>query len=402
MLAARPGVQPLRIAGGPRRARWYTPPMPDRFLITAPADSGNIDVLDASDPAAIRLRIREDGKAPFHQWFYFRVAGAAGTPLTLKIENAGSASYVPGWTDYRAVTCEDGVTWPRVPTTYEDGVLTIRFTPSQDVAWVAYFAPYGFNRAQILLAETLASPLAMLVPLGTSVDGQPLDRVTVGGGPLKLWVIGRQHPGESMGSWWMDGFLPRLVDQDDPVAASLREKATVHVVPMMNPDGVARGHLRTNAAGTDLNRAWAEPDEATSPEVFCVRREMEALGCDFFLDVHGDEAIPNNFIAGAEGIPVWGDRLQGLQDRFKSALLDATPDFQTKDGYPIPAPGKANPKIATNWVSQRFDCLGMTLEMPFKDAAVNPDQAYGWSPERCKQLGRDCLTAIEAVVPHLR
>lgn len=35
----------------------------------------------------------------------------------------------------------------------------------------------------------------------------------------------------------------------------------------MNPDGSWRGHLRTNAAGANLNREWAKPSLETSPEV---------------------------------------------------------------------------------------------------------------------------------------
>ena len=36
----------------------------------------------------------------------------------------------------------------------------------------------------------------------------------------------------------------------------------------------------------------------------------------------------------------------------------------------------------------------MTLEMPFKDTANNPMPDVGWSPERSKMLGADCLQAI--------
>lgn len=47
---------------------------------------------------------------------------------------------------------------------------------------------------------------------------------------------------------------------------------------------------------------------------------MKETGCDLFIDVHGDEALPYNFIAGNEGIPAWDDRLQQLQvcDKYES------------------------------------------------------------------------------------
>src|SRR3546814_2841197 len=70
-----------------------------------------------------------------------------------------------------------------------------------------------------------------------------------------------------MAEWWMEGALEKLLDDDDPVSRRLRQKATFHVVPNMNPDGSSRGHLRTNAVGTNLNREWHEPSAEKSPEV---------------------------------------------------------------------------------------------------------------------------------------
>ena len=370
-------------------------------LITAPPDGGNIEVVATDDPIALRLRLRDDIAAPFRQYFCARVAARPGK-IGIALEGLGDSSYPAGWQEYRPCVSTDGETWARVPATYEQGTLRFEADAPHGVLYVAYFAPYGAARAQRFTATCAAAPLATHAPLGLSAQGQPIERITVGAGERTLWVIARQHPGETMGSWWMEGFLPKLLDEGDAEAAALREAATLHVVPMMNPDGVAAGNLRTNGVGTDLNRAWAEPSAEGSPEVLAVRRAMEETGCDLFLDVHGDEAIANNFIAGAKGIPGWTDRLEGLQDRFERTLMDITPDFQMEEGYPIPAPGRANPKIATNWVAQHFDCLAMTLEMPFKDAKVNPKPDEGWSPPRCAQLGRDCLTAMTRTVSDLR
>jgi murein tripeptide amidase MpaA len=44
----------------------------------------------------------------------------------------------------------------------------------------------------------------------------------------------------------------------------------------------------------------------------------------------------------------------------------------------------------------------MTLEMPFKDNANLPDFETGWSPDRSKLLGRDCLAALLEVIDGLR
>ena len=118
------------------------------------------------------------------------------------------------------------------------------------------------------------------------------------------------------------------------------------------------------------------------------------MGIDLFLDVHGDENLPYNFVVDTEATPGYNPRIEALQDTFKAAWLAASPDFQTAVGYPRAAPGQANLSLATNWVGQTFGCLAFTIEMPFKDTADTPVPSVGWNGERSKQLGQNFLTAI--------
>ena len=364
-------------------------------------DSGNIVCLDARDPGDIRLEIAKDNQSDFYMWFHFRLTGARGTPCTLKIMNAGGAAYPKGWEDYRAVASSDRETWTRVPTRYENGMLTIEHTPASDSVWYAYFAPYSMERHADLVARVQRDDRVTLEVLGETLDGQAMDLLTIGepgDGKQNFWAIARQHPGESMAEWWMEGFLTRLLDPADRTAVALLDRAVFHIAPNMNPDGSRRGHLRTNAAGANLNREWAEPAMERSPEVFLVRARMQETGVDFCLDVHGDEALPYNFLAGMMGIPSLSERQKALQEIFSSALLAASPDFQTKYGYPDAKPGKGNMTLCSNWVAEEFGCLALTLEMPFKDNADRPDATFGWSPARCRAFGAAHLEAMAAVL----
>ena len=379
--------------------------------ISCEFDGGNIEWLDGGDggeggaPGEVRLAIRKDGRADFYQWFYFRATGAAGQDRVLRIVNAGGASYKDGWDGYRAVASYDRRTWFRVPTEFDGECLTIRHRPESDSVYYAYFAPYSMERHADLIARAQGSPLVRARVLGATLDGQDLDLLEIGRDEKAervCWVIARQHPGETMAEWWMEGFLARLLDEADPIARALLAKACFHVVPNMNPDGSRRGHLRTNAAGANLNREWRDASLERSPEVFLVREAMRETGVDFCLDVHGDEALPYNFIAGSDGIPAWDGRLEALLRGYKSALQRANPDFQTRHGYPAAPPGKANMTMCTNYVAETFGCLAMTLEMPFKDTADTPDEAAGWSPERCRKLGAASLDALHAVIDELR
>ena len=139
-----------------------------------------------------------------------------------------------------------------------------------------------------------------------------------------------------------------------------------------------------------------------SPEVLLVRQKMQETGVDFHLDVHGDEALPYNFIAGFESIPSVTDRQMDLLRQYQIALCRLSPDFQMEHGYGLDAPGSSDLRKCTDWTAEAFDCLAMTLEMPFKDNADLPDEAEGWSPDRCRHLGRACLDALFEVVDDLR
>src|SRR6476659_8559929 len=372
------------------------------LTISSSFDAGNIRVV-RQDGDSADLEIVQDHMSDFYQWFYFRVAGGAGRELTLKITNCAGSAYPNGWPDYNAVMSLDREEWVRVTdTSFANGVLTIKLTPPQDVVWIAYFAPYSMERHHDLVTQTAALPAVEYASLGKSFDGQDIDCLTIGEGPVSVWFYARQHPGESMAEWWMEGALEKLTDEDDPVARLLRAECTFHVVPNMNPDGSRRGHLRTNAAGVNLNREWHAPSAEKSPEVLSVRNAMDETGVDFAMDVHGDEAIPANVLAGFEGIPSATERQLKLFNQFGETLEHLCPDFQTRQGYEIPAPGEANMSMSTTQVAERFGAVSMTLEMPFKDNFDLPDDVYGWSPERSKYLAGSCLDALNAILPELR
>jgi murein tripeptide amidase MpaA len=368
--------------------------------ISSDFDSGNIEIIGIDGDTA-DLKIRHDKDSAFYQWFHFRVAGAKGRPLELRIVNCGGSAYPGGWPDYRARFSHDRQDWRQADTAYADGVLTIRHQAEADVLWFAYFAPYSMERHHDLVARIAGQPGVTLVELGRTLDGQPLDCLEMGTGSKHVWLYARQHPGESMAEWWMEGALEMLTDPTDPVAQTLREKTTLHIIPNMNPDGSRRGHLRTNAAGVNLNREWHAPSLDRSPEVFHTLARMDRTGVAFAMDVHGDESIPHVFIAGFEGIPNWTDRQGALYHRYRNRLAERTADFQTRRGYGIAPPGKANLSMSTNQLANRFGCVAMTLEMPFKDNDDQPDPERGWSPERSRALARECLATLAEMIDEL-
>jgi murein tripeptide amidase MpaA len=365
--------------------------------ISSSFDGGAIEVERAERADDIALRIRRDSHQDFTQWFYFRVSGVRAEPLVVRFLNAGQCTYPGGWPGYQVVASYDRLDWFRIATRYANGVLEVEFTPACDAVYFAYFEPYPWDRHLDFLGRVQGAPGATVRTLAVTLEGRPVDVIELApgqGGGAPVWVIARQHPGETMAQWFVEGLVERLVDASDPLALTARSLAHFHIVPNMNPDGAARGNLRTNAAGANLNREWSEPSLARSPEVLAVRERMMQSGVVLFLDAHGDEALPYVFVAGGEMIPGFTDRQRIEQDAFIAEFIAASPDFQKEHGYPAGKYSSDALKLASKWVGHRFSCLSLTLEMPFKDNANRPETTRGWSGQRSKQLGAAIVQPI--------
>ena len=368
-------------------------------------DSGNIRVIRAEQPDDIMLAINKDHQSDFYQWFHFRLTGEVNRLHTLHISDLASSAYPKGWEGYNVLASYDRQTWFRVDSEFNGDTLTFSIALEQPQVYFAYFIPYSYERHLDLLADAQCSSLCELKYLGDTLDGRDMSMLVIGEpgeDKRNIWITARQHPGESMAEWCAEGIIARLLDEQDGLSRALLEKAVFYIVPNMNPDGSARGHLRTNAVGANLNREWKTPTLERSPEVYYVLNAMHEVGVDMYLDLHGDEALPYNFVAGSEGIPVYNNRLKALENQFKDALLMATPEFQDEFGYAKDEPGQADLTIASNAVGQAFECLAYTIEMPFKDNNNLPDPLFGWSVQRCQQFGEDILVAAYNVVGSLR
>jgi murein tripeptide amidase MpaA len=374
--------------------------------ISSDFDSGNIEIIDASNPQQVVLAIRPDLNSAHFQWFHFKVDGLQpGQRYGFSLNNAGQSSYKDAWSGYNAVASYDQRNWFRVPSRFADGALNFDIEPEHGQIWFAYFEPYSRERHTQLIADAQHLSGAEVFACGKSIEGRDIELLRISRNPQaqrKIWVIAQQHPGEHMAEWFMQGMIERLQLRDDVELNALLEQADLYLVPNMNPDGALRGHLRTNVAGCDLNRAWQSASEAESPEVYFVQQQMRAVGVDLFLDIHGDEEIPHVFTAGCEGNPGYSPRLERLENQFRQLLIDNGAEFQTTFGYTPDQFGQANTTLACNAVGMEFDCLAFTIEMPFKDHDDRPNPHTGWNGARSMQLAKDVLSVVAAMVGQLR
>lgn len=85
----------------------------------------------------------------------------------------------------------------------------------------------------------------------------------------------------------------RFLMSESEAAREIKKKWLVHVVPVMNPDGLYHGITRYNAHQEDLNSIWLKsPDSLQSgPEVKAVRQWLDnqfqsTNPPDIFFDIH--------------------------------------------------------------------------------------------------------------------
>lgn len=373
---------------------------PTGISVSANHDSGSIECVSAIDARALLLRLKTDRNSDFRQWFYFHIDGVEDQDFAVHIVNANRVVTEWAWKGYSVFASYDDDEWFRIPCTYERPNLTIEHHSEHNRISLAYFVPFSSRQHRLLIDACKRQGVHHEV-LTTTSDGNPLDLLRFGErkpGKTVCWLIGRQHPGETMAQFWMRGLISGLTRHHLARGANLLDEMTVYVVPNMNPDGSQRGHHRTNSLGVDLNRQWRQPDATRSAEVFWVREKMHETGVDFCIDCHGDEVIPYVFAQGTTGVVDYGPDMQGPADAFRKRLLEVNRFFQERYGYSAVAKGKANLELCANYVAHTFGCAAMTLELPFKVAIDRRGRRDSWGERECIQLGADCAAALDAIL----
>jgi len=236
-----------------------------------PGDGGRFElVLHPEDPPPINVS----------PWYAFRVSGAAGDAVALTL------SFPEGRARYWPKVSVDGKNWSRLPE------ARVRRSGGEDDEAQGAIAqmhldlkltgPALWVAGQPLLTDRYfedwdqaldALPFATRKLRGASLEGRPIYATETPDRREYVLLVGRQHPPELTGTLTMRPFVDELMGDTD-LAQAFRDRYKLVIYPVLNPDGVARGHWRHNEGGVDLNRDWGP---FTQPETRLVRDHVDAL-----------------------------------------------------------------------------------------------------------------------------
>ena len=194
-------------------------------------------------------------------WFYLRIVECSDRPVDLVLTNIDSClGGAKGWQSVRPVVRQAGGTWERLLPGHveelDDGRHQVAWTiePRYDSFEVALCFPYSLGDLEMTRAACRGYWELDLI--GVTAQGQPLPRLANnyrGDEVPGLYLIARQHAGETPGSWVLDGLLRHAAQALDP------SQLVIWTTPFAHLDGVVQGDYGKDPFPWDLNRAWTTP-----------------------------------------------------------------------------------------------------------------------------------------------
>ena len=252
-------------------------------------DDGTVQV------ALIYDHERESPNRAVLHW-HFQVQGVPGSTVRLvlrhfeNIWNGRPGSPIAAETP--CVISEDGKVWRSIVGRRIAGNrLELKLVLTSGSLYVARLEPYRISDLERFLQRIRGHEAVRTEIIGHTVEGRELELVSVGrpDAPHHVLMRGRAHPWETGGNWLLEGLIESLLASEADL-----DTLCLHVMPMANKDGVARGGSRFNQEGVDLNRKWDAPaDPELAPENRALEAWIERVAAagrrlDLAMDLHND------------------------------------------------------------------------------------------------------------------
>jgi hypothetical protein len=375
--------------------------------ITWNFEGGSLGRVESVSPSHLRAHLAgesdQDGRNRQANWYYFQIDTTPNVPLTIDLVSLpGEYNYKPNrgavTADTPPVVSFDNRQWAHIETFEYDAAeprMRLKITPKTKRLWIAHVPPYT-NRHLAALRQWAGSRLREEV-VGRTVDGRPMPLWTLGRGPRVAWLFFRQHSWEAGSSWVGEGLVRHLLS---PAGAPLLQQVTWKIFPMADPDGVARGGVRFNKYGFDLNRNWDVNGVEKMPEITAqraaIRKWLDAGNSIHLLfSLHNTETSeylegpPNN--GGAGNYTALAERLFSLLES-QTSFAPTRKLFYAGD---TTTPGMPGRMTIIQGLYKDFQLPGFLMEQ-----RISNQPKYGRKPLAADRLrfGRELAVTFAAAL----
>ena len=287
-------------------------------------------------------------------WYAFQLSAEKPHSIRLRFRyETGSHRYWPKFS-------RDGQNWQRLDAAQADNIspdaaeFVLRVGPQ--ATWVAAQELLSLASSRGWREQLADKPFVTKSVLGYSLEGRPIEKLEIGDSSARnqVFIIARQHPPEVSGAIGMRHFVETIAGPTE-LARRFRQSFLVVAVPVVNPDGVAGGHWRHNAAGVDLNRDWGPFHQR---ETRALRDELLTMKFDrqrnlrLFLDFHS--TYEDVFYTQPES----ADRTAGFTKNWLAAIDERFPNYEVaREGT-----HRVDSPTSKNWVYKTFGIPAITYE----------------------------------------
>jgi len=258
-------------------------------------DSGGAVIADIDDSERHVELTRDEQYGYESPFFQFRVDGVAAQTISFELTGVEEASRMP--LDYHLVYSEtpgpEG--WAR----FEESVGGGWFhTCASDTLYVASWQPYPYWAIVDRVEKLARHEYVETEVIGRSQQGRAMYayRITDPAVPdaekRDVVMLTRQHPGETQGSFFLDGVTDLILERFRS-GDGFSEEYVFHAIPVGNPDGIHHAFQRRDTLGNDPQREW---DTETPVEVATMAAYMRENLSDIYwgFDWHATTNPPGD------------------------------------------------------------------------------------------------------------
>lgn len=301
----------------------------------------NIDKIDFSNNKAYLSLVEENNKAS--HYFNFLAINESDMPGTAVITNFNKSAYYSSnsFSPYKNINH----TWIRMNDseyTIEDNSITFSISANSTIE-ISLVPRYTEND---LINFCKKSNIVFSDSTLIKIDLGDIEKPTV-------FIIGRQHPGETLSSFFIEGIIQEIQANE-----YLKNNYHFLLYPIVNRNGVENGDHRYSD-GIDFNRSWNTP--APPSEIYCIKSELQQYkDLKYFIDIHNDEITPNDYIRMTHPQKKTIGNIQVLESmsnfkRFLRALIKQRKIIDL------------NQKTAREYVEKEYSCQGILVELSMND-----------------------------------